>query len=139
MGKATVTRDDLAILAGRVGLVANDDAGRETFKAAFAANPKQVRARLFQKVDASRAQASARAAAAAGTGSASAGQQYPGGWLRAAGVRLGRAPRAATPQPAPAPVAAAEVAAPEAGPTKYPANWHIPPVSTDGTTYDVKD
>jgi hypothetical protein len=56
-------------------------------------------------------------------------------------VRLGRAPRTATPQAAPAPVAPATAPPAQAASEKYPAAWSrdIQPVTTDGTTYDARD
>ena len=106
--KPTATRQELAILAGRSGLVANNEEGRQAFAAWLATDNEAARAALFGRVAANRVAASRttapkgsakpkkypagwlRAAGAqAGAAKAVAAQDYPAGWLRAAGVRTG--------------------------------------------------
>lgn len=77
--KPTATRQELAILAGRSGLVANNEEGRQAFAAWLATDNKAARAALFGRVAANRVAASRKTAAPA--------KKYPAGWLRAAGVR----------------------------------------------------
>ena len=87
MGKATgakVNRDELAVLAGSVGLVSNDDAGRAAFKSWLASDNKAARAALFGKVKAKNVAAGLAAAKAV-----TARSSYPTIWLRMAGVRPG--------------------------------------------------
>ncbi len=79
----TTTVKELAILAGSSGLVANTEDGRQAFCAWWANDPKAARKALFSRVAARRVAASAAAVPT------SPPQEYPRGWLRAAGV-LGR-------------------------------------------------
>lgn len=75
----TATVKELAILAGSTGLVANTEDGRQAFAAWWANDSKAARAALFSRVAARRVAASAAKTAAPA-------QEYPRGWLRAAGL-----------------------------------------------------
>ncbi len=102
MSKVSVweMRDELSILASRVGLVENSDAGRSAFKAWLGTDHQAARKALFSRVATQRVAASAKQAAVQ--------------------------PAAATATPAPAyrPLNAAEAQAAATGhATAYPASW----------------
>ncbi|MCW2751862.1 MAG: hypothetical protein JWR83_2972 [Aeromicrobium sp.] len=86
--KFTEVAGELAILAGKCGLVANSNEGRQAYGAWLANDHTAARKALFSRVAAQRAAAAApkvlaeRVAAAPPT-------KYPTNWLRAAGVRAG--------------------------------------------------
>lgn len=77
--RATVTTQELAILASSCGLVANTDDGRQAFTAWLAKDQKAARKALFTRVAARRAAASAAAKASA--------SPYPRGWAPKAAKR----------------------------------------------------
>lgn len=88
--------NDLAVLAGSVGLVEKSDDGKQAFLAWYANDQKACRKALFARVEARRVAASATAAAAATSGSTSA--EYPASWARrvlsaTSGVRVQRGQR----------------------------------------------
>jgi hypothetical protein len=101
--KVSEVADELAALAGKCGLVANTDEGRQAFGAWLANDHRAARKALFGRVAAQRAAATKATAPSkkypmgwlrasgvrAGAAKASAAQNYPTGWLRAAGVRAG--------------------------------------------------
>lgn len=111
---------DLAVLAGSVGLVANDEQGREAFCAWWATDPKAARKALFSRVEARRVAAAKtpayRAATAAEAQAGRSGEptDYPA-WM-------GRPKQGA---------AASVRAAVQVGPTlaviapKYPPSWLV--------------
>ncbi len=72
---------DLAVLAGTVGLVEKSQEGEDAFLAWWNKDQKAARAALFSRVSARRV-----AAANAAKAAAAPAQEYPRGWLRAAGV-----------------------------------------------------
>lgn len=80
--KVSEVADELAVLAGKCGLVANTDEGRRAFGAWLANDHMAARKALFARAAAQRAAATAPKASAAS-------KKYPTGWLRAAGVRAG--------------------------------------------------
>jgi hypothetical protein len=84
--RSGATAQELAILAGSCGLVANTEDGRRAFSAWLAQDQKAARKALFTRVAARRAAASASAA------KASEAKAYPQTWAakarsRAASVR----------------------------------------------------
>ncbi|MCU1391100.1 MAG: hypothetical protein JWL72_4438 [Ilumatobacteraceae bacterium] len=86
--KVSEVAGELAILAGKSGLVANTIEGKQAFSAWLANDHMAARKALFSRVAAQRVAAAApkvlaeRVAAAPPT-------KYPTNWLRAAGVRAG--------------------------------------------------
>jgi hypothetical protein len=116
----STTYAELAILAGSVGVTANTEAGRQVFVDWLKVDQTAARAALFSRVAARRVAASAAKAAAAPV------EQYPAGWLAAAGVQRRPSPSGVTSAPAPAhrPINAAEHSALLTGEsTRYPASW----------------
>jgi hypothetical protein len=83
-----MTVGDMAVLAGNVGLVANDDQGRQAFLAWWGTDEKACRAALFSRVEARRiAAAKAKAstprtitAAEAQAGRSGEPTTYPASW-----------------------------------------------------------
>ena len=90
--KFTEVAGELAILAGKCGLVANTNEGRQAYSVWLANDHTAARKALFSRVAAQRVTAAAPKALAerrAAPKAAAPSTKYPTNWLRAAGVRAG--------------------------------------------------
>ncbi len=91
---AWATREELSILASRVGLVDESDAGRASFAAWLGTDQQAARKALFGRVAAQRVAASAtqarsisaRVAAEAPAASTGGPTAYPAGWAKSRAI-----------------------------------------------------